>query len=80
MNNEKKIEKCIFCGSDAVIEHYASNIYYVHCSNPDCIKVDRYSCLGSTAQNAIDQWKVLMRPINRTPSPRKKKNDEDNNL
>lgn len=78
--NEKIPLDCIFCGSKARVVHYDSNLYYVYCSNTNCKKTDRFGCMGRTANNAIEQWNVLMRPINRTPSPRKKKNDEDNNI
>ena len=74
-----EVRKCVFCGSDAILDHYGSNLYYVYCSNENCFKVDRFSCLGSSAQNAIDQWDALMRPINRMP-PKRKKKDESGNI
>jgi len=76
--NEKIPLDCIFCGGKARVVHYDSNLYYVYCSNTNCKKTDRFGCMGRTANNAIDQWNELMRPIARTGN--KKKKDESNNL
>lgn len=75
--HEKKVlsgvEKCVFCGSDAILDHYGENLYYIYCSNERCCKVDKYACLGSTEKNAVEQWNFINRPLNRTPPPKKKK-------
>lgn len=80
MNNEKKIAKCVFCGSLPNVIHYDKDMYYVVCSNPECIKHDRFAYLGRTEATAIESWNFINRPMNRTPSPKKKKNDENNNI
>ena len=78
--NEKIPVDCIFCGSKARVVHYDSNLYYCMCSNTNCKKTDKFGCMGRTANNAIDQWNFINRPMNRTPSPKKKKKDEGNNI
>lgn len=71
--NEKQIERCVFCNSVPHVIHYDADMYYVVCSNPECIKHDRFAYLGRTESAAIDSWNFINRPLNRTPPPKKKK-------
>lgn len=65
-------ERCIFCGREAKVIHYDSNMWYYRCSNPECKKHDKYGCLGSTQALAEKQWDIA----NRKGSFRKSCKDE----
>ena len=80
MNKEelKDVEKCVFCGATPILYHYSDSMYYVYCPNQECNKNDKYSCLGSSKANAIEQWKFINRPLNRTSSKKKVKDESDN--
>ena len=72
-----KLSKCVYCGSEPVVIHYDSDMWYVECSNPNCTKHGKYAIFGFREKIAIDQWEYLNRPLDRTPPPRKeRKNDK----
>lgn len=71
---------CVFCGHRPTVEHYSEKMWYIRCTNPFCEKHDPYAYLGSTLKAAIDQWNYVNRPINRTPTQKRKKNDKNNCL
>ena len=79
MIDEKTPYNCVFCGSKAHIIHFDRNMWYVVCTNPSCNKHDKYAYLGLTKNTAIEQWNFINRPMNRT-STKKRKKDEDDNL
>lgn len=77
MMDEKIPLDCIFCGGKARVIHFDRNMYYVVCSNPNCKKHDKFSYLGRTEVNAIEQWNFS----NRAYQGRKGKKDaKDDNL
>lgn len=52
---------CIGCGSRPVLFRYDDGLWYAEC--PKCRKIPKWSCLGATAQCAIDVWNNVNRPI-----------------
>lgn len=73
-------EKCVFCKAEPKVIHFDTNMYYVHCSNPECKKHDKYAYLGYTAKSALEQWDFMNRPINRISSKKREKNDKNSSL
>lgn len=75
MNNETIPVKCVFCGGEANIIHFDRNMWYVQCANPECKKHDKYAYLGSTKNSAVDQWNFINRPMDRSSTKGRKKDD-----
>ena len=75
---EKVPFNCVFCGSKAHITHYDDCMWYVHCSNPECKKHDKYAYLGSSKNNAIDQWNFINRTMDRSSTKTRKKHNGTN--
>lgn len=59
------IERCVGCGAKPVLWHYDKGLWYVECSNPNCKKHVKWSCMGASAKCAVDVWREVNRPIKR---------------
>lgn len=73
----KDTYSCVGCGAKPYVFHYDYNMWYAECSNPDCKKFVRWSCLGASKRLALEAWESMNRPINRYYQ--KDKKDADDN-
>ena len=67
---------CVFCGARPIPYHYEDNMWYVLCGNKACNRHDKYAYLGTNLKNAVEQWNYINRKINRTPTQKRKKNED----